>query len=167
MKPTRSTGIHVLPGLFVFVLIGLFALSALTLTLIGTRVYRRATDTAAQVGSSQMVLSYLGNKIRTFDTQDAVRLETRDGLPVLCLRETLDGEVYETLIYVYRDMLWERFAAAEDAFDPEGGEQLAKVRSLTVTLAAAHLLQATVVMPDGETRTLRVALLSGPAKEAR
>ena len=166
MKPTRPTGIHAIPGLFVFLLVGLFALSALTLTLVGTRVYRRVTDTAAQAGSSQMVLNYLGNKIRTFDARDAVRLETRDGLPLLCLREAVGGDAYETLIYVYHDILWERFAAAEDGFDPEGGEQLARVRSLSFARLTPDLLQATVVMPDGETRTLRVALLAGPAKEA-
>ena len=73
MKKELSPLSHSIPSAFLFLLIGLFAVSSITLTLIGTRVYRRVTDTAAHNSDSQMVLSYLCNKVRTFDKENSVK----------------------------------------------------------------------------------------------
>ena len=161
--PSSSHSIH---GAFIFLLIGLFAVSAVTLTLIGTRVYRRVTDSSTQNSGAQVVLSYLCNKVRTFDAQGGVQLAQRDALPALCLYETIEGEPYETAIYAYQGSIWERFASRSEPFDPKGGERLTEAKALDFSLLSANLLQATVVMPDGETRTLRMALRAGSAKEA-
>lgn len=165
-KPFRRPTSHSISTMFVFVLVGLFALTSLILMLIGTRVYRHVTEDAARNSDSQLVLTYLGNKVHTFDSSDGVLLANRDGLPVLCLSEIIEGEAYETDIYVYQGTLRERFMAAEDAFDPADGEALTEVTSLTFAMLSPNLLQATVVMPDGETRSLRMALRASAAKEA-
>ena len=159
---------HRISAVFVFLLIGLFAVSSLTLTLIGTRVYSRVTETASQNSDSQLVLSYLCNKVRTFDSEGNVALAQRGGLPALCLYETIEGERYETIVYAYDGALWERFLpAAEDAaFAPADGEKLVEVQTLSFTLLTPNLLEASVVMPNGDARTLRMALRAGSAKEA-
>jgi len=166
MKKTLSQRLHSIPNAFVFLLIGLFAVSSLTLTLIGTRVYRNVTDSAAQNSDSQIVLSYLRNKVRAFDAEDCVRLDEREGLPLLCLYETLSGQRYETSIYAYQGGIWERFAPEGEPFDPNDGERLIDAQSLQWTLLTDHLLEATVVFSDGETSTVRMALRTGAAKEA-
>jgi hypothetical protein len=167
MSKHKQRTTHNVPAVFVFVLIGLFAISSLTLTLIGTRVYRRVTVDASDNSDSQMVLSYLCNKIRTFDSQGSVVLTERDGLPVLCLYEIIEGETYETSVYAYQGALWERFVPADgDEFNPEDGQQLVDVQSLRFTLLSPDLLEATVVMPNGDTRALHMALRAGAAKEA-
>ena len=166
MKKQASPLSHSIPSAFIFLLIGLFAVSSITLTLIGTRVYRRVTDTATHNSDSQMVLSYLCNKVRTFDTKNSVILTNRDGLNVLSLHETLDGDPYETDIYAWQGAMWESFQAVGDPFAPENGEQLVDLQSLTFTLLSPTLLEASVVMPDGENRTLRMALRAGMVQEA-
>jgi hypothetical protein len=157
---------HSMPYAFLFLLIGLFALCSLTLTLIGSRVYRRVTDDAAGNSDSQMVLSYLCNKIRTFDAQGSIALTALDGIPVLSMSEDVDGESYETAIYVYDGALRESFAPESDAFNPENGESLVKVSALSFNLISPNLLETTVVLPSGDTRTLRIALRAGPVQEA-
>lgn len=163
---TTAPRFYSIPNAFVFLLIGLFSLTSLTLTLVGTRVYRNVTDSAAQNSDSQIVLSYLRNKVRAFDTQDSVFIDERDGLPVLCLYESLDGQSYETTIYAYQGAIWERFAPAGEAFDPEDGARLIDAQSLQWTLLTDHLLEATVVFDNGTTSTVRMALRTGTAKEA-
>ena len=166
MKKELSPLSHSIPSAFLFLLIGLFAVSSITLTLIGTRVYRRVTDTAAHNSDSQMVLSYLCNKVRTFDTENNVTLTKRDGLNVLSLYETLNGDPYETDIYAWQGAMWENFQSTGDPFAPENGERLVDLQSLTFTLVSPNLLEASVVMPSGENRTLRIALRAGAAEEA-
>ena len=57
MKRIASPANHSIPTAFVFLLIGMFALTSLTLTLFGTRVYRRVTDSAAHSSDAQLTLS--------------------------------------------------------------------------------------------------------------
>ncbi|MEA4927407.1 MAG: DUF4860 domain-containing protein [Candidatus Limiplasma sp.] len=165
MKRIASPTNHSIPTAFVFLLIGMFALTSLTLTLFGTRVYRRVTDSAAHSSDAQLTLSYLSNRVRTFDTQGGVQLAQRDGLSVLCLYETLEGERYETAIYATQGALWERFASADVPFDPADAERLVDVQSLQFSSPAPQLIQAMVVMADGETRSTFMALRSDPAEE--
>ncbi len=167
MSKSRPPASHSISSVFIFVLIGLFAVSSLTLTLIGTRVYRRVTVAAAENSDAQMVLSYLCNKVRTFDSKDNVALAERNGVPVLCLYENIEGERYETDVYAYEGALWERFVPADGAaFDPAEGERLVNVDSLRFSMLSPSLLEAAVVMPGGDARTLHVALRAGDAKEA-
>lgn len=165
MKRIASPANHSISTAFVFLLIGMFALTSLTLTLFGTRVYRRVTDSAAQNGDAQLALSYLSNRVRTFDAQGSVQLSQRDGLSVLCMYETLEGQRYETAIYATQGSLWERFASAETSFDPTDAERLVDVQSLQFSSPAPQLIQATVVMADGETRSACMVLRSDPAEE--
>lgn len=158
MKARGEALSHSMQGIFLFLLIGLFALMSLTLTLIGTRIYRDVALGAQHSGDSQTILSYLSNKVRAYDITGGVAVGQEGALSTLCLRETLDGQAYETTIYVYQGSVCERFALADEPFDPEDGQRLAEARSLTFAMPAPGLVEATVVMPDGEARTLRIAL---------
>ncbi len=161
-KNPRMT--HQIPMLFLFLLIGLFAATSLTLTLIGTRVYRDVAAEAELSGDAQMLLSYVGNKVHAYDATGGVTIETRGGLSALCLYETLDGARYETTIYAYQNAVWERFAPAGDPFDPENGERLIAAASLDFSMPARGLIEARVALADGEARTLRVALRTAAAE---
>ena len=157
---------HSMPNVFVFFLIGLFAATSLTLTLIGMRVYREVTVNATQNSSSQMMLHYLSNKIHTFDAVDSIAIEYRNGLDVLCLYETLDGQRYETAIYAYQGSVMELFTQTGIPFQPENGERLMEARSLTFMMPSPQLIEAKVVMPYGAAHTLRMALRTHAIGEA-
>jgi len=166
MQEKRSLTSHSMPSAFIFLLIGLFAVTSLTLMLIGTRVYYHVTDAAAQNSDAQIALSYLCNKIRTYDEAGDVQLTNRNGLPVLCLYETIEGALYETAIYAWDGAIRERFAPVDETFAPQDSEKLADAESLEFALLSPNLIQATVVMPGGEVRTMRIALRTGNVKEA-
>lgn len=162
----RGTGItHQMPLLFVFLLIGLFAASALTLTLIGTRIYRSATAEAQLSSDTQILLSYMGNKVHAYDQAGGVAIATRGGQPALCLFETIDGAHYETAIYAAQGAVWERFATVGEPFDPEDGERLAQAASLTFSMPAPNLIQVSVTLQGGQQRVIRMALRTAAAKE--
>ena len=132
---------HSIPSVFLFLLIGMFAVSALLLTLIGTQVYRSVTDAAVGNVDSQMVLSYLCNKVRAFDAEGGVSLTEHNGIPVLSLYEDVDGQPYETSIYLYQGTMRESFMPAGNPFIPENGEVLIEVSALEFRFVFKHLLE--------------------------
>lgn len=157
---------HTISGVFIFFLIGLFALTSLTLTLVGTKVYQRINADAQANSDARLALSYLCNRVRTFDATGKIAVKEREGLSILCLYETYDEECYETAIYVSDGELRERFASAEDAFDPSDGEALLAVQSLDFEMPAQNLLEAKLQLANGETRTLRMALRASGGEAA-
>lgn len=156
----RQTTRGAVSGVFVFLLVGLFAVSALTLMLIGTQVYRNVTDAGAQSSQSQQLVSYLGNKLRASDAAGSVSVDDRDGLNVLCLRETYEDEEYVTLIYGYEGTVYEQLLPASEAFDPEAGQSIADAQSLSFSLSEPGLMTLSVTEASGESRVLHVALRS-------
>ena len=152
-----------MPMVFLFLLIGLFAASSLTLTLIGMRVYRDVTASAESSGDAQMLLSYIGNKVHAYDAAGGAALAPRGGQPALCLRETIDGTPYETVIYWHENAVWEWFSPAGEAFDPAAGERLIAARSLAFQQIAPGLLEARVTLINGEAQATRVALRAAAA----
>ena len=68
---------------FVLALITLFAATALTLVLIGAKQYRHVTDVMDRNFEHRTSASYLTEKIRQNDKQDAIGLTTLEGTTAL------------------------------------------------------------------------------------
>ena len=158
---------HRISSVFVFVLIGLFAVASLTLSLIGLRVYRSVTDAAGENSDAQMLLSYLSNKVRAHDTVGGISVAQLEGIPAMRFFETVEGDSYVTTVYAYQGAVWESLAQANEPFEPENGERLIAADSLAFSLLSPSLIETAVTLPGGEPRTMRVALRAGTAKEAR
>ena len=152
-----------LSGLFVFMLIGIFAIASITLVLTGIKAYRRVTDSAVAAAEQHLSLSYLGNKVRSFDEAGSISLENRDGFDFLCLKETLDGAVYETRIYYHEGILKEQFVDGETEFDPDLGEELTELSGIKFEEVSPNLLRVVVTLMDGNEQTLHMALYSTQA----
>ena len=90
---------HAIGGLFIFCLIALFAVLAVTLTLTGMKAYQSVNEASVGNSEAQIVLSYLLNKTHAMDTSGAVSIQEEQGVEYLCLDEYWDDEVYQTRIY--------------------------------------------------------------------
>ena len=120
---------HSMPGVFVFVLLGLFAVLSTLMVLLGAQLYR-ATVEHADVSSAQRILtSYVRTMTRGQDHENAVSVEEIDGVKTLAFREDIDGDAYVTRIYPYEGQLRELICPAEE-FDPEIRDDLLTVRMM-------------------------------------
>lgn len=151
---------HAVGGLFIFCLIALFAVLAVTLTLTGMRAYQSVSEASVGNSEAQIVLSYLLNKTHALDTAGAVSIHEEDGIQYLCLDEYWGADVYETRIYAIDGELREYYCDAGDAFKPELGDPLADVQKLSFVMESPRLLTASVVLPDGSAQELHIALRS-------
>lgn len=154
----KALNAHSVSGVFVFFLIGMFAVLAATLTPVSFRAYRSVSQASAKNSEGQIALSYLLGKVHS---AEAVGLQTVDGTDVLCLGETIDGESYETRIYYADGALREYFCPRENPFDRELGAVIADLASLSIQEADARTLLIEAVQPDGKRQSLHISLVAG------
>jgi len=150
--------------MFVFILIGVFALASMTLVLTGINVYRNVTDHAAHSVDQLLALSYIINKVHAGDAAGNVLVDSQEGDNILCLNEWMAGELYQSRIYYYDGALYEQYVLASDSFDPELGERITNIESFELLELEPNLYRISVCLPSGGEHTLHIALHSSQAR---
>ena len=117
---------HAVSGLFVFVLLVVFALLCLTTVFLSVRSYMGVTQDVSAYAEERVLTGYLRGKVRAADTAGAVSLRQEDTGTVLCLRQ----EDWETRIFAYDGNLMEQLCDPAEEFDPELGERIADAAAL-------------------------------------
>lgn len=120
MRGIKSTQ-HSIQGVFVFVLLGLFAVMATLLVLLGAQMYRNTVDRSELNNERRVLYSYVRSMVRAEDAVNAVSIEQKGDMKILAMRETLNGKSYVTRIYEYEGCLYELFTGAEREFEPASG----------------------------------------------
>lgn len=149
---------HQLNGLMALLLFGVFAACVLAVLLTGANAYRRLTQRDQAAYLRRTCVQYLATRVRQADSRDCVAVEDFDGADALILMET--GGDYATRIYCYDGWLMELYAAADADMEPQDGEKVLELGSLTLSLEDGRLT-ADVADQEGTTETLRLTLRSG------
>lgn len=130
---------HTISGVFVFLLLGVFAVFSTVTVLLGAKAYRSTAERADAHNAARIATAYLRSMVRSDDEENAVNVEDLDGVCAVTLKNVYDGEEYRTRLYVYGGMLRELFAQADMAFDPEHGETVCPVDEMTADLTGRLL----------------------------
>ncbi len=156
---------HAMSGVFIFMLLGIFAIMSTLLVLLGAQAYRAVVDSAARNAEERILLSYPANKVRMNDDQDHLRVEDVDGTKTLVISQDFDGSLYETRIYCYDGWLYEVFQEHGDEIALEDGEALTQAAYFRPEIKNG-LLTFEVGTPEGAQYRMNVALRSQAAKGA-
>lgn len=117
---------HTISGVFVFLLLGIFALCSTVMVLLGAQAYRAGADRAEDNNSRRIAAAYVRGKLREADAQGMILTEEIQGSPVLKIRREEEETV--TLLFVRDGMLWEWYTFediyADTAFDSVSGAPL-------------------------------------------
>ena len=144
----RSKSIsHSMQGVFVFVLLGLFALMSTLMVLLGAQMYRGTVEKATENGENRLLGAYVRSMIRAEDAAQSVKIETYGETTALALYEDIDDEPYVTWIYLYDGNLYEQFTSADNDFDPESGTEIGPATQFAPQLKDGLLL---AFITDGE-----------------
>ena len=153
-------------GVFVFLLIAMYALFSLLLVLIGAGVYQRITDAAEINAQMRTSLTYVASKVRAGDEAGSVSVEQVNGVPVLVMGERYDGDVYYTRVYYLPaddgrgGTLYEMLSMDDEgSLDLADGEPIAEISAFDVR-AADGGLELSVTMPDGAEQSMYLRLRS-------
>lgn len=157
MKKTRE---HSTDLLFTLALFGVLIVSALMVMVIGSHVYQATADRMDMNYTKRTSLSYISNKVKQHDTQNAVTLKDFQGVPALVLEEVEDNASYYTYIYYYDHALRELFVEDIDDFSLADGLAITELAKFDCALSSDGLLEINTTDVTGQTNQLILALRS-------
>ena len=155
-------------NVFVFLLLAIFAVSAIFLTALCAQVYRNTVQSANADNASRVLSAIIRGAAQGEDAGQVYVTEERVGeagaVPVLVFANDYDGEIYLRRLYCLDGWLRESFTAEEYGFQEEMGEPLVEAASFTPEVEGS-LLRAGIVTPAGQREDVSVYLWAGGAKE--
>ena len=147
---------HAVSGLFVFLLLGIFAVFSTVMVLLGVKAYRSAVERTEAHNNARISSAYIRSMLRADDEKGVFSIEHCEGIvaeeageksvtvEALSLLNNYDGEEYITRIYTYDGFLREWFTHADEPFRPDQGEIVCPAEELTAersaSLLTVHLL---------------------------
>lgn len=157
MKGKRRGVQHGMQGVFVFVLLGLFAVMSTLMVLLGAQMYRNTVDHSTRNNEDRVLSAYVRSMVRAEDAAGAVEIEDNGGIRTLTLYETAEDDGYVTMLYCYDGQLYEWYTSRGREFNPQSGTAICGAQSFEPRLEGDLL---TVEMTDarGEAQTVQVAL---------
>ena len=127
----RGQPSHTISGVFVFLLLGIFAVFSTVMVLLGARTYKTTSERTQAHNEGRVAAAYVRSMVRADDETGVITLEDLDGISTVTMRYVYDDEAYLTRLFVYDGSLRELFAAEEYEFDPEQGEIVCPLDSMT------------------------------------
>lgn len=159
MNSSVSVNRHSVSGLFVFLLLGVFAVFSTITVLLGARVYRNITQTQTAHNLSRIAPAYLRSMIRSADEKTAFTIqEIDDNNDMLIISQTYDDETTNTYIYCHDGVLRECFISTDMDFALGDGEEVCALDGLRFTQATGLL--HVMLISKGKTTEMNVALYS-------
>lgn len=120
----RTPSSHDISGVFVFMLLGVFAVFSTVMVLMGVKAYKGTVDRLAEHNQLRIAPAYVRSMVRADDESQTVSVEELSGVTALTLRNVYDDEAYVTRIYCQDGALREWFTSSDREFDPEAGEEI-------------------------------------------
>lgn len=153
---TESNRGRSVSSLFVYVLIGLFALLCVLAVLLGAGVFRSVSKKQEEHATERILTAYLRGMVRSHAEAGSISVEKGDNGDVLVLSESYDDEAFTTRLYCYEGSLCEQFTYAEDPFEPDSGEYVCDAASFSVE-PGKGVLNVSVTGSDGTPYSVTVA----------
>lgn len=151
---------HTISQAFVFLLLGVFAVMSTLMVLFSAQLYRGAVAQTEQNSTARVLTSYVMNVVRGNDAAGSVHVDERGGVDVLAFDWKQDGAHYETLVYHYDGYLRELFADANQAFDPEFGDEICPAQGFRPEIRDGMLV-VSLTDEHGQESVIHLALRSG------
>ena len=159
MSTKRKTVQHGMQGVFVFVLLGLFAVMSTLMVLLGAQMYRNTVDHAAHNNEDRVLGAYVRSMIRAGDSAGTIKIEDHDGVTALAMYDEFEGESYVTWLYCHEGRLYEQFTSRDDDFVPDSGTEICGAESFEPEFEG-DLLTVRMTDDEGQSCVVQVALRS-------
>lgn len=146
-------------ALAALLLLGVFAVSILSVLLAGTGTYRRLTRRDQYAHDSRTCAQYLATKVAQAYAPHEVWVQSFDGSDALVIHREVDGQDYLERVYCYEGWIMELFAPADSHMDARDGEKIMQADGMTLRHAQSRL-EANVLC-NGQTTRLILHLPGG------
>ncbi|MCL1829123.1 MAG: DUF4860 domain-containing protein [Oscillospiraceae bacterium] len=152
--------------IFTLLLFCVFTVSVLMVLLSGAGVYKGIV--AAMDGSyeERTCLQYIGSKIRHYSGEGTVNVANIDGIDALIMTENIEGDDYNTYIYLHEGKVKELFTSGDLDFYPEDGFDILDAQRLVFERAANNLLRIECMGSGGRNSVIFAGLRGVEGGEA-
>jgi hypothetical protein len=142
--------------MFTLLLLGVFALTAIFVAVLGAQVYRSSAEKMQANFDTRTSLVYISEKVRQ---STGTNFEVRDmgGQSALVITEDYDnGQTYETWIYAYDGKLRETTINAGSEMEPGTGQTIMDMKSMDFDVDGS-LVKITSVNDAGDEESLTLS----------
>lgn len=150
-------------NVFVFLLLAVFAMSAIFLTALSAQVYRDTVEDSGRNNASRAAAAILRGAVQADDAGHAAVVE-ENGKTVLRFTNSYDGEIYYHRLYEENGYLRESLTSEEWDSEEEMGEALMAVTAFEPVLEN-NLLRIRVATPEAGEQEVCIYLRAGGAGE--
>ncbi|MDR1042541.1 MAG: DUF4860 domain-containing protein [Clostridiales Family XIII bacterium] len=147
---------HIVNVMFTLLLLGVFALTAIFVAVLGAQVYRSSAEKMQANFDTRTSLVYISEKVRQ---STGTNFEVRDigGQSALVITEEYDnGRTYETWMYVYDGKLHETTVVAGSGMEPGTGQAIMDMKSMDFNVDG-DLVKITSVNDAGDEESLTLS----------
>ena len=148
---------HTIAGVFVFLLLGVFAVFSTMLVLIGAQAYRTITERSEEHSLDRTMYAYVLNSLRGDDAAGTIEMRNEAGIDMLVVAYDYGWEVLEKRIYCYDGYLRELLTPAQNEFEPANGEKVCEAEDFRAQVSG-NLVTIELTGADGELRTISAVL---------
>lgn len=135
---------HTVDTIFIITLFLVFVLSAFFVLTIGADIYKNISDSIDRRFNETTSLSYISNKIKSYDERGKISISELDNIQALMLEQTIDKNDYVTMLYYHDEKLMELSCKKGEKFYPGDGSEVLDISGLEFSYKAPNLLQITV-----------------------
>lgn len=160
-KQFQEDGRHIVDILFVLVLFGIFATSALLLVTLGANVYKQTVAHMNENYEERTAYAYLTEKIRQNNENGAVSVAEIEGTPALVFTSQLDNAEYSTYLYFHDGYLKElslRSGSYAGSSLLSAGQSILPLAAFSISPVQNNLIKLRVRTNDGNTFMIYASL---------
>lgn len=148
---------HMVDILFVLTLFFVFALSALTLVVLGANVYRSTVNHMDENFTDRTSYAYVTQKLRQNDEAGVVSVSEFGGQNACVITQEINNTVYNTYIYEYDGYLCELLSRADMEMEPGAGTRIFEVEEFKIEQIKDQLYKVNLAFVDGKTMQLYIS----------
>ncbi|HBC31286.1 MAG TPA: hypothetical protein DC024_08605 [Clostridiales bacterium] len=145
--------------IFVMLLSLIIVILSVMIITLGKNIYDNINEDRNTNYELQVSLSYIANKIRQSDKNEAVEIKELNGINAVVINEVYDEEKYQTWIYFYDGAIYEMFTDADNAFELSDGMKVVKAELFEIEKLKDNLYKFTAAS-NGEISELYLSLYS-------
>jgi len=158
---------HMVDVLFVLTLFFVFALSSLTLVILGANVYRSSVDHMSQNFSDRTSYAYITQKIRqgddlsdiitNYNENGAITIGTLGDTECCIIKSTINNTPYNTYLYQYDGYLCELFSRSDLLMSESDGTKILKLDRFDIEHINSKLFKVQISTTAGDDMTLFIS----------
>lgn len=148
---------HFTDIIFIIMLIGIFAISAVTLTILGVNTYKNFASENGERDATTSLL-FFAQKIRQCENKTSIHTEKIGNTDALILESSQNGRNIKTCLFVNDGYLKEITALGNMKLSKEFGQNILPLNNAEFGISDERLLTITVTDTDNRKTSIKLSL---------